>query len=86
MTTVSPGSAGESAVTSVPSACVTTELQIPLMGFDGKASHVLKTCRLSGLTYTGNALLAMPFCETTTSANGCALLLGTGNGESSYGT
>lgn len=86
ITTSSPTCAGASALTSVPSACVTTELQMPFMGFDGKESHVLKTCRLSGLTYTGNALLAMPFCETTTSANGVPLPLGTGNGESSYGT
>src|ERR1035438_5601898 len=75
MTRTSPAFPGASAVTSVPSACVTAALQPKLTvtcegstSFGGNASQVLMTCRVSVTGSIVNALLVTPFAVMTTSA------------------
>src|ERR1035441_7761605 len=79
ITMTSPAFPGASAVTSVPSACVTAALQPKLTVtseastcFGGNASQVLMTYRLSATGSIVNALLVTPFVVMTTSAAGVA--------------
>src|ERR1035441_7045053 len=94
MTRTSPAFPGASAVTSVPSACVTAALQPKLTDtcegstcFGGNASQVLMTCRLSVTGSIVNALLVAPFAVMTTSVAAgveASPMLGLAR-ESSYG-
>src|ERR1017187_7033497 len=94
MTRTSPAFPGASAVTSVPSACVTAALQPKLTDtcegstcFGGNASQVLTTCRLSVTGSIVNALLVAPFAVMTTSVAAgveASPMLGLAR-ESSYG-
>src|ERR1035437_2275120 len=94
LTRTSPAFPGASAVTSVPSACVTAALQPKLTvtcegstSFGGNASQVLMTRRLSATGSIVNALLVTPFAVVTTSAAAgvaASPMLGRAR-ESSYG-